>query len=199
MTGETSGITWDSQTGPSGLLTLPEAVAASQTTSSHADERATSRPAVNAAYMAGPAGLLSWVFAAAPALLVACSAPHAVVACDDVGAASSIQIDYADPLRHHPAPVAVTACVNDVCSTQIVPSGTNRVSSVTLGGRTLHDAHPVAVSLVITDSSGGDVYRGDLAVPPHTVQANDGSHCPTAWVGHVVAKGQHTLREPPTE
>ena len=42
--------------------------------------------------MAGPTGLLSWVFAAAPALLVACSAPHAVVACDDVGTSSGIQI-----------------------------------------------------------------------------------------------------------
>ena len=149
--------------------------------------------------MAGPTGLHRWLFAAAPALLVACSAPHAVVACDDVGTSSGIQIDYADPLRHHPATVAVTACVNDVCSTQIVPSGANRVSSVTLGGRTLHDAHPVAVSLVITDNSGRDVYRADLAVAPHADQAKDGSNCPTAWVGHVVAKGRNTLREPTTE
>ena len=149
------------------------------------------------ACMARAIGLLGRVIVAAPLLLVACSAPHAVIACDDVDASSGIQIDYSDTLGHHPKTVAVAACVNDVCSTQIVPGGPNRVSSVTLGGRTLDDAHPVPVSLVITDDSGSDVFRGDLIVAPHADQTNDDSDCPAAWVGQVVASGEHTLREPP--
>jgi hypothetical protein len=106
----------------------------------------------------------------------------------------AVQIDYAGVLRLHPQTLSVRACVENDCTVQIIPSGRNRLSTVTLGQGALHAGHAAAVTLAITDNAGHDVFAGDVGVTPDEGQPN-GSNCPTAWIAQVVATGSHTLKE----
>jgi hypothetical protein len=137
-----------------------------------------------------------WFLIAAPGLLAAC-APHAAVACGDVGASSGIQIVYADVLRRHHQAVTVRACVSDVCRGEIVPSGQHRLSVIAFGQQVLHDGTPAAVSLTISGPAG-ELFRGETVVTPNGAQPNGPDCPPTAWGGQVVATGQHTLKQTPT-
>jgi hypothetical protein len=138
-----------------------------------------------------------WILAVASVLLVACNGPHAGVACDDVGASMAVQIDYANVLRLHPQALTVRACVENDCTMQIIPSGQNRLSIVALGQHVLHTGHAAGVQLDITDNAGRAVFAGNAAIEPGNGQPDD-SDCPTAWVGHVIATGSHTLKEATT-
>jgi hypothetical protein len=139
----------------------------------------------------------AWILAVAPLLLVACNGPHARVACDDVGASMAVQIDYANVLRLHPKALTVRACVENDCTMQIIPSGQNRLSTVTLGQGALHAGHAAGVTLAITDDAGHDVFAGDVGVMPDNGQPKD-PDCASAWIGQVVATGSHTLKESAT-
>src|SRR5262249_49331853 len=126
-------------------------------------------------------------------LLAACNGSHVRVACDDVGDSMAVQIDYSTVLRLHAQALTIRACVESDCGMQIVTSGRNRLSSMTLGQGALRAGHAAGVRLAITDDAGHDVFAGDVGITPVAGQQQDESACPTTWIGQVVAKGSHTL------
>jgi hypothetical protein len=103
----------------------------------------------------------------------------------------AVQIDYSSVVRLHPQALTVRACVENDRAMQIIPSGRNRLSSLTLGRGAVRAGHTAGVTLAITDDAGRDVFAGVVGITPGTGRQQDWSECPTAWIGQVVAKG-HT-------